>query len=87
MVALFGYPPGYFAKALRCHAKTPCGICCQCPIGLGHCRRAEQGAEHGGRNRAHPAGGSLRSDLLQIAFLPGYPDDEELQVASAVIYE
>jgi len=44
-------------------------------------------AEHGGRNRAHPAGGSLRSDLLQIAFLPGYPDDEELQVASAVIYE
>ena len=31
--------------------------------------------------------GSLRRDLLQIAFLPRYPDDEELQVASAVIYE
>ena len=31
--------------------------------------------------------GGLRIDLLQIAFLPRYPDDEELQVASAVIYE
>ena len=54
---------------------------------MGHCRRTEHGAEHGGRNRARPAGGSLRSDLLQIAFLPRYPDDEELQVASTVIYE
>jgi hypothetical protein len=38
---------------------------------------------------AEPArlGRSLRSDLLQIAFLPRYPNDEELQVASAVTYE
>jgi hypothetical protein len=55
--------------------------------GNGHCRGTEHGAEHGGRNRAHPVGGNLRSDLLQIAFLPRYPDDEELQVAGAVIYE
>lgn len=54
---------------------------------MGHCRRTEHGAEHSGRNRAHPAGGSLRSDLLEIAFLACYPDDEELQVASTVIYE
>ncbi len=40
--------------------------------------------------RAPPASlrdGSLRSDLLQIAFLPRYPNNEKLQVASAVIYE
>jgi len=30
---------------------------------------------------------SLLSDLLQIAFLPSYPDDEEFQVASADTYE
>jgi hypothetical protein len=29
--------------------------------------------------------GSLRGDLLQIAFLPRYPNDEELQIAGAVI--
>jgi hypothetical protein len=55
--------------------------------GNGRCRGAEHGAEHGGRYRAHPVGRRLRSDLLKIAFLPRYPDDEELEVASAVIYE
>lgn len=84
---MFGDPPGDFANALQCDGKHWCGIRCQYPameMGIaGELRTGPNTAE----GIEHPVEGSLRSDLFQIAFLPRDPDDQELQVATAVIYE
>jgi hypothetical protein len=85
-VALFGDPPGDFAKALPC--QDPVRYTLPVPRHRnGHCRGLSTGpnaAEGIERIRRAVA---WHSDLLQIDFLPRDPDDQELQVASAVICE